>query len=449
MSKINSKTICLNMIVKDESHVIVKTLENLCSNFDFAYWVIVDTGSTDNTKELITEFFKEKNIPGELHTTPWKDFAYNRTDALNKAYNKTDYLLIFDADDSIEGKIILPELTCDMYYLISGKIFVYKRALLISNRIKSEFKGVLHEYITFINHTNQTTGTIEGDYNIVPGHGGSRGMDPKKYLKDALILENAYNTETCIGLKTRYAFYCAQSYMDYGMLNEAIEWYKIRASMGGWPQEVYYSYYKIGNMYYSMNEYEKAIYYWIEAYNVDNERREAIYGVIKYYREKCKFDIAYKYYKMIDTSKDKDVDIHDKLFVTTDIYEYKIDFEFTVIAAYVNKHLEAIPSFKKIMNSKIDLGVAITTLNNFAFYKSYVKLDDVEFYYIFINFINSLFKCNDINLKITPEQIKTIDYIIKLYSQHIIKYIQHTDTITKYIDEINNYISNPTMLVST
>ena len=101
------------------------------------------------------------------------------------------------------------------------------------------------------------------------------------------------------------------------------------------------------------------------------------------------------------------------------------------------------------MNSKIDLGVAITTLNNFAFYKSYVKLDDVEFYYIFISFINSLFKCNDINLKITPEQIKTIDYIIKLHSQHIIKCIQHTDTITKYIDEINNYISNPTMLVST
>jgi hypothetical protein len=43
-------TICLNMIVKDESHIIVKTLEMLCSKIKFSYWVICDTGSTDNTK---------------------------------------------------------------------------------------------------------------------------------------------------------------------------------------------------------------------------------------------------------------------------------------------------------------------------------------------------------------------------------------------------------------
>jgi hypothetical protein len=30
-----SYTICLNMIVKNESHIIVKTLENLCSYVDF------------------------------------------------------------------------------------------------------------------------------------------------------------------------------------------------------------------------------------------------------------------------------------------------------------------------------------------------------------------------------------------------------------------------------
>ena len=48
-------TICLNMIVKDEHHIIVKTLEMLCSKIAFSYWVICETGSTDNTKELIVE----------------------------------------------------------------------------------------------------------------------------------------------------------------------------------------------------------------------------------------------------------------------------------------------------------------------------------------------------------------------------------------------------------
>ena len=56
-------TICLNMIVKNESHIILDTLNNLTSKIIFDYWVICDTGSTDNTKELIQTFFHEKNYP--------------------------------------------------------------------------------------------------------------------------------------------------------------------------------------------------------------------------------------------------------------------------------------------------------------------------------------------------------------------------------------------------
>ena len=55
-------TICLNMIVKNESHIIEKTLQNICENIPITYWVICDTGSTDNTKEIIQNFFNSKNI---------------------------------------------------------------------------------------------------------------------------------------------------------------------------------------------------------------------------------------------------------------------------------------------------------------------------------------------------------------------------------------------------
>ena len=112
------KTICLNMIVKNESHIIVDTLKNLCSYINFSYWVISDTGSTDNTKELITDFFKEKGIPGEIVEHEWKDFAYNRTKALESAFNKTDFIFIFDADDSIVDDFKLPvTFDCDKYLL--------------------------------------------------------------------------------------------------------------------------------------------------------------------------------------------------------------------------------------------------------------------------------------------------------------------------------------------
>jgi len=58
-------TLTLCMIVKNESHIILECLNSVYKYID--YWVICDTGSTDNTKEIITNFFKEKGIPGEIH----------------------------------------------------------------------------------------------------------------------------------------------------------------------------------------------------------------------------------------------------------------------------------------------------------------------------------------------------------------------------------------------
>ena len=91
--------LCLNMIVKNESHIIESTLENIVSKLKIDYWVISDTGSTDDTREKIRNFFNSRNIPGELYDDEWRDFAYNRTKALEYAFGKSKYVFIFDADD--------------------------------------------------------------------------------------------------------------------------------------------------------------------------------------------------------------------------------------------------------------------------------------------------------------------------------------------------------------
>ena len=105
----NEYSICLNMIVRDESHVIEKTLKNLLKYIPLTYYVISDTGSLDNTIEIINNFFSKRKIKGEIFQDEWKNFGHNRSLALKHAYKKTDYLLIFDADDSINGNIIFPE----------------------------------------------------------------------------------------------------------------------------------------------------------------------------------------------------------------------------------------------------------------------------------------------------------------------------------------------------
>ena len=408
-------TICLNMIVKDEAHIIEKTLANLCSQINFAYWVIVDTGSSDTTKEIITEFFKNKNIPGELHETAWQDFAFNRTDALNKAYNKTDYLLVFDADDSISGKLVLPDkLVCDRYNLIFGDVYTYTRPLLVSNRKKSKFTGVLHEFFHFLDNTNETSDTIKGSYHIVSGRTGARSKDPQKYHKDALVLEKAYNTldktKEDEGLKFRYAFYCAQSYKDCNMDDKAIEWYLKRVDGGGWNQEIYISYCTIGQLYAKKNEIEKALYYYMLSYEVDPERLEGLYEVVKYYREKGKYNLAYKYYMM---RTDKIVNLNEKLFVDNSIYDYLFDFEFSIISAYIGKQIESMHIYKKLFSCYfIDTNIARTILNNFVFFYNFMNPLDIEFYNIFMNFTTNLYKRTNI---LSTKQYEVINNVINVY----------------------------------
>jgi glycosyltransferase involved in cell wall biosynthesis len=77
------------MIVKDEAHVIEKCLSTVEKFID--YWVIFDTGSSDNTKEIIQN--RLKNIPGELHVSQWVNFAQNRNQVLELARTKARLLL--------------------------------------------------------------------------------------------------------------------------------------------------------------------------------------------------------------------------------------------------------------------------------------------------------------------------------------------------------------------
>ena len=68
------------MIVKNESRIIERLLTSVLPIIDS--YCICDTGSTDNTVELIERFFNNNNISGIIVQEPFQDFAYNRTFAL-------------------------------------------------------------------------------------------------------------------------------------------------------------------------------------------------------------------------------------------------------------------------------------------------------------------------------------------------------------------------------
>jgi len=332
-------TICLNMIVKNESHIIEKTLKNLCDKIDFDYWVISDTGSTDETPNIIENFFKIKNIKGELHNNEWKNFAYNRTLALTQAYNKTDLLLVFDADDELHGDFKLPtQVNHDQYHLQFGDAngVHYTRVLLINNRKKFQYLSVIHEFITCCEPNCRDT-IITGNYYVVSGRSGNRNKNPNKYLDDAKILEEAHKEALANNdhLHLRYAFYCANSYKDAGKFEEAIKWYKITLSQNNWGQEKYMSCYNMYECYNKLNQQQLGFFYLVEGFRYDTERVECLYPLLVHYCCNGMNNVAYNYYLIIKNFYEKkyiNITLTDKLFLDINKYNFFVPYYMILIA---------------------------------------------------------------------------------------------------------------------
>lgn len=335
----DKKTICLNMIVKNEAAIIWDTLENIIAHISLDYYVISDTGSDDNTAEIIEQFFAEKGIKGEIHHDEWVSFAHNRNCALQHAQGKTDYVLIFDADDRFEGNFVLPEeLTSDRYYFrmannISGSN-VYFRTLMFRNDGSFYWRGVLHEFVEQRKKT-VVEQKIFGDYYVISGRFGARSNNPQKYLQDALTLEKAFYSPEDEDLKDRYAFYTAQSYRDADMYEKAIEWYAIRANLGGWYEEVYHSLLQISLLKIELNapldEIQRLL---LATYEYRPQRAESLYHLARQLRYHNKAKQAYIYATVAaNTPLNKDI-----LFVDHSVYEWKAKEELAISSNSVGNY---------------------------------------------------------------------------------------------------------------
>ena len=395
--------LCLNMIVKNESHIIKNTLIKLLNKVKFDYWVISDTGSTDNTKELITDFFKEVNIQGELYEDEWKDFGHNRTVALEHAFGKSKYLMIFDADDEICGDFVLPELTKDSYHFQFGDAngTSYTRTQIVNNKKRWKYVGVLHEIITSIDPTDGMD-VINGNYYTVSGKSGDRSRDVNKYLKDALILEKAYEEaiKNNDDIYHRYGFYCANSYYDCGNYEDAIKWYKKTLDNNNWNQEKYVSCLRIFNCYRSLNQQETGMFYLVKSIEYDKERTECLYELISYYCCNGSYEVAYAYFTVLKpffNDKYLITGLHNKLFVDSSKSNLFLPYYMILVADKVHEYDTVIQMYRIIFtqkhkeHSKFFIG---NMLYNLQFFIEKVKPADVEFNRLFKDYVAFLISIN-------------------------------------------------------
>ncbi|HEX3558793.1 MAG TPA: glycosyltransferase [Pyrinomonadaceae bacterium] len=336
------QTICLNMIVKDEASVIRRCLDSVRPIVD--YWVIVDTGSTDGTQEIIREHLKD--VPGELHERPWRDFAHNRSEALALARGRGDYVLVIDADEilQIAPGFELPALTCDSYniHVLYGGCS-YMRRQLVSNSLPWRYEGVLHEYITC--EQARTEELLRG-LQTVPFHDGARARDANTYRRDALVLERALIDDP---QNTRYVFYLAQSYRDAGDFELSLRNYKRRAEMGGWPDEVWYSLYQVAQLRERTGApWPEVLEGYLTAWQYLPDRAGPLYRVGMHYQGKGEHHTSHLFFSRAMRIA---CPAPNRLFVEQAIYDYQLPIEYAVACYYVGDHAGAVETNNRLLRS--------------------------------------------------------------------------------------------------
>lgn len=336
-------TVCLSMIVKNEADVIGRCLQSVRPFID--HWVIVDTGSSDGTQSIVREELKE--IPGEIHERPWKNFGHNRTEALDLARPHADYMFVIDADEvlALPESYVRPALSESAYILdVDFAGTQYGRVCLISTKFRWRYVGVLHEYLS---------ADAEFERASLPGPrilcfdmqgGRSKGLSAaEKYVKDARILEDALRDEPA---NSRYVFYLAQSYRDAGKLEMSLEAYQRRTTMGGWDEEVWYARFQVARLS-ELLRLEPAIILnrYLEAFEARPSRAEPLVELARYCREQNRYTLAYIFARRaMEIQKPSDI-----LFIDKATYEWRALDEFAVASYWVDQYRQSAEACEKLL----------------------------------------------------------------------------------------------------
>ncbi|WHX48713.1 glycosyltransferase [Paenibacillus woosongensis] len=221
-------TISLCMIVKNEERCIERCLNSVASVVDEI--IIVDTGSTDQTLELVSKF------DAKVFHYQWDNhFANARNYAIQQA--NCDYILHLDADEWIEDPFnqLNQYLNDDIYYipirndLGGGLAEVHKFPRLFRRIPELMYQGAIHEQIDIQLNWHRSNGVLD---QMIIHHDG--------YLEKVVDQKGKIERNLKILLKevdenpSSFNYYnLGQQYFTSGEYMKAVEAYKKSYSYGG------------------------------------------------------------------------------------------------------------------------------------------------------------------------------------------------------------------------
>lgn len=334
---IKKPKIALVMIVKNEQKRITVTFDSVKDIVDC--FVIVDTGSSDNTMDIVRNYCNEHKI--ELHMEqkifphPFH-FANARNSSIELAEDKCDYMLLLDSNDEVKGgKELVHFITtykgeesgfymCQEWWCGTG-LDKYYNVRLVKSKHGWRYKGAIHEYIQSDTHS-KTIRIQNKNIKIYQDRTEDDDKSTQRFSRDEEIFESEYlqNLENGVIQDSRSLFYYAQTCMCLGKMEKAYNLYRERIKQNGFVEEKYHAYYRNAEITRILNhDWEETMLWYLKAFEFssvifEQPRVEPIFKIANYYLNK-NHQLSYLYAKRCCELQYP----HDAvLFVEKRIYDY-------------------------------------------------------------------------------------------------------------------------------
>ncbi len=340
--------ICLAMIVKDEARGIVQTLESVREHID--RWVILDTGSTDNTPNLCYRTMQD--VLGGVYHHAFEDFSTTRNLALGFAaapYAEEDcaWLLMLSGDSVVEHGELLRGIVeqaeaqgcvAVRLRLCSGG-FTNTHLDLVKAHEGCHFRGLVHEAMNLPEGGKVYDASNTG---LVIRYTTNDERDRARWVTDAELLESelAKMTPEERAKATRWTFYLAQTYECLGFNERAVKLYEQRVAMGGLESERFISQLRIARCRWRMlDSYDAISSAFADAIEMRPDRAEPLHEFSRFLFEIGDKDRAYLAAR--DSARVA-FPVDDTHFIDADVYTWRAKDHQAVVAYHTGRFEECI-----------------------------------------------------------------------------------------------------------
>ena len=271
-------TLSVCMIVKNEEKNITDCLESIKNIADEI--IVVDTGSEDKTKEVVSRYTYDSNI----YDFEWiDDFSAARNFSLSKATG--DFILWVDADDIVENPEAIPALLRQSFDVHDFNIIYgndsFHHARLFRNHRGIHFNGRVHEY-PVLDSQFQTAGIPshilshqrETSINVI--HKTEKHSTEDRSERNYRILKKELEEDP---RNSRALFYLGNSLKEMTRYDEAIETYQKYLEISTWKDEMWMAQRNIGNILMWQKKHKEAIEVFLKAISIDDRWAESYYYI--------------------------------------------------------------------------------------------------------------------------------------------------------------------------